>query len=209
QPTQLFTDSPDDPGYDSYARSVEMTTGGGLPSAFGVRLLLPVDEYQKTSRATTYCMLFVFLTFTTFFFVEILGGRRIHPVQYLLVGFAITLFYLLLLSFSEYIPFGSAYGTAALAVLGLVTLYAKAIFGEWKLAGVVAGLLALFYGYFYVLLQLEAYALLFGSLGLLVTLAVVMYLSREVDWYGFGGGSPPSKVPAPSGPQGPASSGSA
>ncbi len=195
QPTQLV-----EPGayYDPYVQTTEMTTGG-TPSAFGVSLLLPIDEYQKTERAAKYCMLFVFLTFTTFFFVEILGGRRIHPVQYLLVGFAITLFYLLLLSFSEYIPFGSAYGTAALAVLTLVTLYAKAIFREWKLAGMVAGLLALFYGYFYVLLQLEAYALLFGSLGLLATLAVVMYLSRSVDWYGFGQSAtePPAPPPSP------------
>jgi inner membrane protein len=175
-------------GVDAYAMREMMTetAGGSAPSAFGVELLLPVDEYQKAARAAKYCMLFVFLTFLTFFFVEVLGGRRVHPVQYLLVGFAITLFYLLLLSFAEHVPFGAAYGLAGVAVLGLVALYAKAIFGEWRLAALVAGLLALFYGYFYVLLQLEAYALLFGSLGLLATLAAVMYLSRGVDWYGLG-----------------------
>ena len=69
-------------------------------------------------------------------------------------------------------------------MLSLVTLYARAVFGEWRLAALVGGLLTLFYGYFYVLLQMEAYALLFGSLGLLVTLAAVMYLSRKVNWYG-------------------------
>jgi inner membrane protein len=183
--------------YGTYPMRADVVSPEGLasgaPSAFGVELLLPVDEYQKTARAAKYCMLFVFLTFLTFFFVEVLGGRRIHPVQYLLVGFAITLFYLLLLSFAEYIPFGAAYAVAGAAVLGLVTPYAKAIFGEWRLAALVAGLLALFYGYFYVLLQLEAYALLFGSLGLLVTLAVVMYLSRGVDWYGLG--APPAAGP--------------
>ena len=184
QPTQLMAED-----FSPYSGRMEVApAGAGAPSAFGVELQLPVDEYQKTARATKYAMVMVFLTFVTFFFVEVLGGRRIHPVQYLLVGFAITLFYLLLLSFSEYIPFGGAYALAGLAVLGLVTLYAKAIFGEWRLAGLVAGLLALFYGYFYVLLQLEAYALLFGSLGLLATLAVVMYLSRSVDWYGLAGG---------------------
>ncbi len=167
-------------GYDE----PEMAPAGGPPSAFGVQLLLPVDEYQKTARAAKYGMLFVFLTFLTFFFVEVLGDRRIHPVQYLLVGFAITLFYLLLLAFAEYIPFDGAYALAAVAILGLVTLYARAVFGEWRLAGLVGGLLALFYGYFYVLLQMEAYALLFGSLGLLVTLAAVMYLSRKVNWFG-------------------------
>ena len=163
----------------------EMATSGS-PSAFGVVLLLPVDEYQKTDRAAKYGMLFVFLTFLTFFFVEVLGDRRIHPIQYLLVGFAITLFYLLLLAFAEYVPFDGAYGLAAVAILALVTLYARAVFGGWRLAGLVGGLLALFYGYFYVLLQQEQYALLLGSLGLLVTLAVVMYLSRRVDWYAGG-----------------------
>ena len=112
--------------------------------------------------------------------------RRIHPVQYLLVGFAVTLFYLLLLAFAEYMPFDGAYGLAAVAILALVTLYARAVFGGWRLAGLVGGLLALFYGYFYVLLQQEQYALLLGSLGLLVTLAAVMYLSRRVDWYAGG-----------------------
>jgi inner membrane protein len=197
QPTQLVVLADGTMPYPD--RSAVAPAGPGAPSAFGVELKAPVDEYRKTARATKYCMLMVFLTFVTFFFVEVLGGRRIHPVQYLLVGFAITLFYLLLLSFSEYIPFGGAYALAGVAVLALVTLYAKAIFGEWRLAGLVAGLLALFYGYFYVLLQLEAYALLFGSLGLLATLAVVMYLSRGVDWYGMaganGGRAGPTEVP--------------
>ena len=196
QPTALVSEDEDFVAYPARTAAVVEPATGAAPSAFGVALLLPVDEYQKTARAAKYCMLFVFLTFVTFFFVEILGGRQIHPVQYLLVGFAITLFYLLLLSIAEYVPFGSAYFTAAGAILALVTLYAKAIFREWRLAAVVAGLLALFYGYFYVLLQLEAYALLFGSLGLLVTLAVVMYLSRHVDWYGFGSTPvPPTLAP--------------
>ena len=173
--------------------------GGGSSTAFGVELLLPVDEYQKTSRAAKYGMLFVFLTFLTFFFVEILGDRRIHPVQYLLVGFAVTLFYLLLLAFAEYMPFDGAYGLAAVGILALVTLYARAVFAEWRLAGLVGGLLAIFYGYFYVLLQMEAFALLFGSLGLLVTLAAVMYLSRKVDWYGESTAEPgpPPVTPPP------------
>ena len=89
-------------------------------SAFGVQLLLPVDEYQKAARAAKYGMLFVFLTFLTFFFVEVLGDRPIHPVQYLLVGFAITLFYLLLLAFAEYIPTGELLATHPLAAAGVV-----------------------------------------------------------------------------------------
>ena len=178
--TQLDVGGPDGFSRDGYA----IEGDGSASSAFGVELLLPVDEYQKTERAAKYGMLFVFLTFLTFFFVETLGGHRIHPVQYLLVGFAVTLFYLLLLAFAEYVPFDGAYGIAAVVILALVTLYARAVFESWRLAALVGGLLALFYGYFYVLLQQEQYALLMGSLGLLVTLAVVMYLSRRVNWYG-------------------------
>ncbi len=194
-PTRFSGRAPSRGGYaPDYESEVDMAPGGS-PSAFGVVLLLPVDEYQKTDRAAKYGMLFVFLTFLTFFFVEILGDTRIHPIQYLLVGFAVTLFYLLLLAFAEYMPFDGAYGLAAVAILGLVTLYARAVFGGWRLAGLVGGLLALFYGYFYVLLQQEQYALLLGSLGLLVTLAAVMYLSRRVDWYA--GGLTPPRPPEP------------
>ena len=162
---------------------------GNVPSVtesgFGVELQLPIDAYQKSMRTAEYGLLFVLLTFATFFFVEVLGGRRIHPVQYLLVGFAVSLFYLMLLAFAEYLPFNAAYGVAAAMVLTLVLLYTKAIFGEWRLAGTVTGLLAVFYLYFFVLLQLEEWALLVGSLGLFFVLAGLMYLSRRVDWYGM------------------------
>ena len=162
---------------------------GNVPSVtesgFGVELQLPIDAYQKSMRTAEYGLLFVLLTFATFFFVEVLGGRRIHPVQYLLVGFAVSLFYLMLLAFAEYLPFNAAYGVAAAMVLALVLLYTKAIFGEWRLAGTVTGLLAVFYLYFFVLLQLEEWALLVGSLGLFFVLAGLMYLSRRVDWYGL------------------------
>ncbi|MFN3597948.1 MAG: cell envelope integrity protein CreD [Rubricoccaceae bacterium] len=152
-------------------------------AAFGVELLVPVDSYQKASRAAKYGALFVFLTFLTFFFVEVLAGRRFHPVQYLLVGFAVAIFYLLLLAFAEHVPFGGAYAFAGVLSIGLVTLYARAVFRTWRLAALVGGLMTLFTGYFYVLLQMESYALLVGSLGLFVTLAVTMYLSRRVNWY--------------------------
>jgi inner membrane protein len=160
--------------------------GGG--DSFGVTLREAVNPYQQSMRTAEYGLLFVLLTFATFFFVEVLGGRRVHPVQYLLVGFAVCLFYLMLLAFSEYLAFNLAYALAALAILGLVLLYARSIFGAWRTAGTVTGVLALFYLYFFVLLQLEEFALLAGSLGLFVILAAVMYLSRRVDWYGLGEG---------------------
>ena len=104
----------------------------------------------------------------------------------MLVGAAITLFYILLLSFSEHIPFNSAYLIAALIILALITLYARSILKNNRLALLIAGILALLYAFFFSLLQLQDYALLLGSLGLLLILAVVMYLSRNLDWYAGG-----------------------
>lgn len=116
---------------------------------FGVKLLLPVDEYQKTARSAKYSVLFVLLTFTAFFFVEILNGRRLHPIQYLLVGVAVVLFYVLLLSISEYLSFANAYAIAVAVILGMVFLYTKAIFRSLRLAVIFNGILAIFYGFFY------------------------------------------------------------
>ncbi len=175
--------------YDGYSTRTgyEPEAAPTADGAFGVELLQGVDGYRKTMRSAEYGLLFVLLTFATFFFIEVLGGRRVHPVQYLLVGMAVCLFYLMLLAFSEYVVFDVAYIGAALAILALVLLYAKAIFDSWRLAGLVTGVLAAFYLYFYVLLSLEDLALLVGSVGLFVILACVMYLSRRVDWYGMTG----------------------
>lgn len=155
-------------------------------STFGVRLLMPVDEYQKSMRAVKYALLPLALTFLIFFFVEVLQRRRIHPVQYLLVGFALVIFYLLLLALGEYIRFNAAYLLAAVVVISLVTAYVAGIFRRRDLTLVTAGVLTLIYGFVYIILQLEDYALLIGSLGLLFILALVMYLSRRIDWYAAG-----------------------
>lgn len=153
------------------------------PSAFGVKLLLPVDEYQKTMRSAKYGILFVILTFGAFFFVEILARRRIHPIQYLLVGLAVCLFYLLLLSISEYLPFDAAYLIGAVLILALITGYVRYVFQSRRLTGLFSLTLAVFYAFFYSLLQLDDYSLLLGSVGLLLLLAVTMYLTRHVNWY--------------------------
>lgn len=152
-------------------------------SAFGVKLLIPVDEYQKTMRSAKYGILFVILTFVSFFFIEILDRRRIHPVQYLLVGFAICLFYLLLLSISEYTSFDWAYLIGGCLVLALITFYVRYVFQNTRLTILFSAILALLYGFFYSLLQLEDYSLLLGSFGLLLILSVTMYLTRHVNWY--------------------------
>lgn len=156
---------------------------GELPSSFGVKLLLPVDEYQKTMRSTKYNLMFIVITFIAFFFVEVLNRRRLHPIQYLLVGFAICLFYVLLLAFSEHLSFNWAYLIGCITILTLIIFYTQSIFKNSRIALIFNGILALLYGFFYSLLQLEDYSLLLGSIGLFIILAVVMYLTRNIDWY--------------------------
>jgi inner membrane protein len=154
-------------------------------SAFGVRLFSPVDVYQKTTRTAKYALLFIAFAFMAFLLSEILNRRRVHPVQYLLVGMAIVLFYVLLLSISEHAAFGLAYLAASAAVIGLVSAYARTVLRSRAAALMVGGILAVLYGYLYILLQLEDYALLMGSIGLFALLALVMFMTRRIDWYGM------------------------
>ena len=128
-------------------------------------------------------MMFIIITFSVFFFVEILNKKRIHPIQYLLVGFAVCLFYLLLLALSEHLSFDLAYLIGMLVVLALVTFYVRYVFRNTRLTVLFSGVLALLYGFFYSLLQLEDYSLLLGTIGLVLILGIVMYLTRHVNWY--------------------------
>tara|TARA_R110000796_G_scaffold96719_1_gene202997 strand:- start:412058 stop:413407 length:1350 start_codon:yes stop_codon:yes gene_type:complete len=152
-------------------------------SSFGVDLYQPVDNYQRNTRSAKYAILILFLTFITFFFVEILNKRRIHPIQYILVGLALTVFYTLLLSLSEQVGFNNAYLIASTIIVGMVSLYAKSILQSSKLAMVMFGFFTLIYSFIFVILQLEDFALLVGSFGLVLILGFCMYLSRKVDWY--------------------------
>lgn len=153
-------------------------------NAFGVRLMLPIDEYQKTKRSEKYALFFIFITFLTFFFIEVLNNKRLHPIQYFLVGAAIVLFYVLLLSISEHLSFNWSYLISCALILSLITGYCSFILQSRKLTFLMFGVLAILYGFFWSLLQLQDYALLLGSAGLLLILATVMYLTRNVDWYG-------------------------
>lgn len=152
-------------------------------SQFGVRLLLPVDQYQKSTRTAKYAIMIIALTFLIFFFIEIMNAKRIHPIQYILVGLALCIFYALLLSLSEHISFNLAYIAAGVAVIGLITVYAQSMFKSIKLTAVLSGVLVILYGFVFTLLQLQDYALLMGSIGLFIVLAAVMWLSRKIDWY--------------------------
>jgi inner membrane protein len=151
-------------------------------SAFGVGLFSPISHYQKTERSMKYGALFIILTFLTFFLYELLSPVTLHPVQYFLVGGALCLFYLLLLSLSEHVAFSAAYAIASIATVALISAYSSVLLRSATRVLGLTGALALLYGYLYVLLQLEDWALLMGSIGLFLILALVMYTTRRVDW---------------------------
>jgi inner membrane protein len=155
-------------------------------SVFTVSLLVPVDNYRGAERATKYGILFIILTFLACFVFEITGKKPIHPFQYLLIGLAMAVYYILLLSISEFISFALAYLIAASATIIMITLYTKfAIIKNLTLkqTAVIGAALAALYGYLYILLQLQDMALIFGSIGLFAGLAIVMYATRNITWY--------------------------
>lgn len=150
---------------------------------FGVSMLQPADQYAKTMRSVKYAILFIGLTFSLFFIIELMQKKPVHPLQYILVGLALVIFYTLLLSISEFILFDFAYLIAATATITLITLYAKSHFQSIKTASVFASVLTALYGFIFVLISLEDTALLVGSIGLFIVLALVMYASRKINWY--------------------------
>lgn len=155
-------------------------------TAFGVSLVQPADHYDKSLRSVKYAILIIGLTFAVFFIMELVSKKPFHPVQYVLVGMALVIFYSLLISVSEYISFDYAYLISAGATIAMVVLYAKSHFGNWKAALVFSATLTILYGFIFVLLRLEDTALLVGSIGLFIVLACIMYVSRKINWYGRG-----------------------
>ncbi|MBP6312696.1 MAG: cell envelope integrity protein CreD [Flavobacteriales bacterium] len=153
-------------------------------SAFGVRLMQPVDEYQKNERASKYGVMLIVLVFLVFFFVEVLQALRIHPIQYLLVGFALCIFYTLLIAISEHLGFAKAYIISAVSVISLVVLYAHSVFKVKRASQLLGLIMLLVFGFMFALINEQDYALLFGSIGLFITLALVMWVSRKIDWNG-------------------------
>jgi inner membrane protein len=151
-------------------------------SHFGVRLVQPVETYQLVTRAAKYAVLFISLSFIVYFFAEVMTNMSLHPVQYLLVGGALCLFYLLLLSMAEHIPFSLAYFVSATASVMMISLYSISLLRSRAKALIMFVLLASLYTFLYVTLRSEAYALLMGSIGLFVILSLVMYLTRKIDW---------------------------
>ena len=155
-------------------------------ASLGVNLIHGVDHYQKNMRSAKYAMLIIVLTFLVFFFFEIMYKNKIHPIQYSLIGLALSLFYFLLLSFSEHIPFAYSYLIASFATISMISLYGITVIEKKSSVFILFGILVGLYTYIFVLLQLEDFALLAGSVGLFVILSAVMYLSRNMNWYDLG-----------------------
>ena len=156
-------------------------------AAFGVRLFVPVDEYQKADRSVKYALLFIALTFVAFFLSELIARTILHPIQYSLIGLGLVVFYLLLVSISEHTSFNTAYFISSVAVIALIAVYTRWVTSSGRVPLAIAGVLGVLYSFLFVTLQLEDYALLLGGIGLFLILGVIMYLTRKVDWFALGG----------------------
>ena len=167
----------------SYPQEWQNKIYDAFTSAFGVKLLVPVDEYQKTMRTSKYGLMIIALTFLSFFMIELLSKKVIHPIQYLLVGLALIIFYSILLSISEYIIFQYSYLISSLLIIVLIALYVMSIYHSKLIALVVTGMLMTLYGFMYVILQLQDYSLLIGNIALLIILAAIMFFSRKINWF--------------------------
>ncbi len=167
----------------SFIGSYQYGTSDFNNSTFGVQLKVPVEQYQQTERAVKYAFLIILLTFAAVFFVEMQKATPIHPVQYLLIGIALIVFYTLLLSFSEHINFGLSYLIASVMTIGMIVLFMASVTKDKKTALGIGTLLAVLYVFVYVLLQLESYALLVGSVGLFIILGIAMFATQKIEWY--------------------------
>ena len=147
-----------------------------------IRLMEPVDLYKRVERALKYGFLFIGFTFAAFFMFDVVAGARVASAEYLLTGAGLILFFVMLLAFAEMIGFAWAYVVASAAIIGLLTSYSAAVLGGWRRAGFIAALLAGLYAVLYVLLNLEAWSLVIGSLMLFFALAGVMYATRNIEW---------------------------
>ena len=155
------------------------------PEAVDISFIVPVNAYKKIERSVKYALLFLIIPFIALLISEIFSKVKIHPVQYCLIGFADVIFYLLLLSISEHIPFDLTYLICALSVCIVTFLYASAIFKKIKWGGLLSGVQFVSYIFLYGTLQAEDYALLIGSIGLFAVVALLMFITRKIDWYGL------------------------
>jgi inner membrane protein len=151
---------------------------------FGVNFFRAIDTYSLNTRAVKYAILFLIVPFLTLFLFEILTKKRIHPVPYLLSGIANVIFYLLLLSLSEQMEFFLAYLIAALAIIIMLTLYSRSLLPSWSKSWYMGLVTTISYVLLYAVLNAESYALLVGSIWAFIVVALVMFLTRKLNWYG-------------------------
>ena len=148
----------------------------------GVKMQVAVDEYHKITRTTKYATLIILLTFVSLFLTELIRKQSIHNFNYILIGAAMIVYYTLLLSFAEKIGFGLAYLIASVSTISLISVFTGSLLGSAKPAAMFAAILTTFYGFIYIMIQLEDYALLVGSIALFVIVAIIMYFSRKINW---------------------------
>jgi inner membrane protein len=169
------------PSRTNYATAAPIADAGPVQTA-QISLIQPVDLYSQVNRATKYGFLFIGFTFLALLMFDVISGVRVSAVEYLLMGAALVLFFVLLLAFAEVIGFIPAYILASAAIAGLNTAYSAAILASWRRAAFIGGLLVGLYAVLYILLSLEAFSLLIGSLLLFAALAGVIYATRRIDW---------------------------
>ena len=167
---------------DEAAYAVSNATSNNI-SGISTQFLEPVNIYTQTDRAIKYGIMVIIITFGCFFFFEVLKNLKIHPVQYALVAMAQGVFFVLLLSISEYYAFVLAYLAAAVACIGLITWYLYFVVQGFKAALLFGVLLSILYGMMYLLLQSSGKTFLFGSILSFILIACVMYITRHVNWY--------------------------
>lgn len=191
---QVELGSPD----DAYASRVEAAAAGdaGVAKAAVIRLIDPVDLYSQVDRSVKYGFLFIGFTFLAFLMFDLIGGARVAAAEYLLTGAGLVLFFVLLLAFAEVIGFTPAYLLASAAIVGLLTAYSAAVLGSWMRARFIGALLVGLYALLYVLLSLEAFALLIGAVLMFAALAGVMYATRRIEWSARRGDDEPAGAAA-------------
>jgi inner membrane protein len=152
-------------------------------SEFGMKLLIPVDQYQKSIRTSKYGLLIILLTFVALFLVEIIRKVRIHPFQYILIGVALIIYYTLLLSLSEHIGYNAAYWVSAFGTVGLISAYSASFLKSPGLIVLFTVVLGVVYSFIFIIILQQDFSLLIGSIGLFLIVGLLMYFSRKVDWY--------------------------
>jgi inner membrane protein len=185
---QVLTDDLGAPSVEAMVAEAASPDGSssGRAKAVTISLIEPVNLYSQVDRAIKYGFLFIGFTFVAFLMFDIIGGARVAAAEYLLAGVALVLFFVLLLAFAEVIGFTFAYLLASAAIIGLLSAYSAAVLKSWRRARFLAALLTGLYALLYVLLNLEAYSLLIGSVLMFFALAGVMYMTRNIDWSGLG-----------------------